>query len=162
MTAYLIAYEGFSSAGTPPPVIFDILPVTYPVRIAKIDVFAFGSTGIFIYSYSGAGLSGGTTVTPFPLRGGVASPACTAIVKTGATISGTQTLVDVMWAGTNGISQGPYGAVTTYQQGSNTFQAGYDLIIPIGSALRVQFSTSTNIAVSESIYFEEVRPFLSF
>jgi hypothetical protein len=162
MTAYVVSYDGFSSATTPPPVAYDYLATTYPIRIARIDVFAFGLTGFVLTNYSGASLSGGTSIIPLPLRGGTSSPAATTIVKTGAAISGGLTIIDTFYAGTDSLASAGLLTYTTYQQGSNSFTSGYDYIIPVGSALRFSFGTATNVVVATTVYFEEVRLNLSF
>jgi hypothetical protein len=77
------------------------------------------------------------------------------------TLSGTQTILNLTEAGTTSVSQGQYGAVWNYQYGSTSWQAGYDYIIPVGSAMQVLLPQVTG-AVIAAVYFEEVLLPLSF
>lgn len=167
MTAYVINYNG-----TPATIInYDFLPVTFAIRLARVDVYSTAGLSVALETVSGASLSGGSAVTPIPLRGGAASPACTATVKVGATLTPTPNfatdMVGEINVGQNGIATAGTLTYTTYSPGSGSYTAGYDLIIPVGSAFRIailgysggsSFAGATNMTA----YFEEVRPFLSF
>lgn len=113
MTAYALQAAGAGTIGT-----LGIIAGTKQLRLAQVKSLN-GNQYINIWRYSGAGLSGGSTVTPFPMRqGGPALSGVTAQVN--ATISGTGSLVYAEAAGT-----------------FKEYSPPFDLIIAPGSALFV-------------------------
>lgn len=143
MTAYT-AY-----ANTAGPLTLSIAPVTYPVRLAKVDgafVQASGITELFAGSkFLTSTLTGGTAVTPVALRDG--APAPTATVKSAATASGTQRQLFSQ------ITGGSTSGVAT------TYQFPFDCIIAPGNVFQLSiaaFSGSINNGTL-LIHFEELR-----
>jgi hypothetical protein len=113
-----------------------IAPVTYAIRIGAIQAYYFSTTAagnLSTYKYSPSTLSGGSAVTPIPLRDGAA--AALATVKSGATPSGTQRQL-------SGLVVPPNGQAST--------KFVYDLIIQPGSVFHV-----TSTTASGDIQFEE-------
>ena len=154
MTTYIAANK-FGTSGSPT---LGVAAGTYPVRIVRIEFF--GAQGIppnstpayaYVYNYTGASFSGGTTITPVPMRGG--APPSTATAKYGYTsLSGTKSFLTIISTG------GGSGASTT----SYTFP--FDYILPPGSALSTdgQITLNTSVAWAVAIYYEELRLASSF
>jgi hypothetical protein len=169
MTAYA-ALGAFSSGAA--GYLIGVKPVTYPVRIAKLDLTSLGIVTPSIYHYKTSSLSSGATVTPLPLRGG--APASTVICKsalTPANISGTPTLIALLSAGgVHSIGVDAGGAqelVADWGSGSYTFP--FDYIVAVGDAFVCAVSTSAGSGSSSpatagylTIYFEELRLSWSF
>ena len=92
MTGYTASVVQTTTFSTSPVATVAITPVTYQIRIAKIEAYIGGSySSVFpefkVSKYLGGSVSGGTTVTPRPLRDG--APSSSATVKSGVTPSGT-------------------------------------------------------------------------
>lgn len=143
MTSYEAAkYFGSTSTLTAS---MAILAGSQQMRIVKIEAALGGqaSVPISLFRYSGAGLSGGTALTPGPLRDG-ASPAL-ATVKTNPTISGTSTLLNTQLIAAN----------ATF-----LYQFAFDVLIAPGSAFYV-LNTVTTVAAGANLFslavqFEEL------
>jgi hypothetical protein len=110
----------------------------YPIKLISI-LLTVGTTAsdYAVTMYSGATLSAGSVITPFPLRGG--APAASATARSGAP-TGTSTPLKV--TGANNAAN----TVLTYTTPAN-------LIIPSGSALGVVLNPSWLIIV----YFDELE-----
>lgn len=105
---------------------------TYPIRIATIAAPTSGAGGYFIYLVSSITLSGGTSVTPVPLRAG--APASTATCQVGAaTVSGSSLSLDVAT--------------------SAAWTPAFDLIVAPGAGIKVTVGASAYVI----FYFEEIR-----
>lgn len=84
MTAYFLKYQNNS------PINIGIMATTNAIRVANLSYSVVGGSAV-VSRYTGAALSGGTAITPLPYRdGGLPS---TVIVKAGATVSGTATVL---------------------------------------------------------------------
>lgn len=94
MTAYVAFIGGAITFGTPLTQTIAIQPVTYNVRLAKIEVAVSGAIAsggaipaLTVFKYIGGTVTGGSALTARALRDG--APATTATVKSGTTPSGT-------------------------------------------------------------------------
>lgn len=140
MTAYSIPTGNPTTVG--------VIAVTYQLRITKIEVVANSSPWLNIFRYTSAGLSGGSSVTPVPMRQG--APAATATAKSGASATGTGTLI------------------LTRGAGSIDYQWPFDLLISPGSGLFLVGAVSSGSTTvsgslgSVTLYFEEPRLTRSF
>src|ERR1700756_1973050 len=74
-----------------------VLAVSFPVKIARVEVWAGGIAYVTISKNTSASLSGGSTISSIPLRGG--APTATAVAKSGCTITGTSTFLTKFTAG---------------------------------------------------------------
>lgn len=156
MTTY-VAARNFAQTGVPS---LGVLAGTYPVRIAQIEfygVYAAGGTSpatsvaTSVYNCTGASFSGGTTITPVPMRGG--APASTATAKYSySSMSGTKSFLTI-------ITAGGAGSATT-----STYTFPFDYIIPPGNAIDVsaQGTLSSQYAWAVAVYYEELRLAWSF
>lgn len=123
---------------------------TYPMRISKIEAYyQIATVGAqpalyTISNYAGATLSGGSVVTPFPLRGGVTAAAGSARGGSGTSVSGTSTFLTEFSA--------PVFTVSSYQ-----FPFNY--ILNPGSAIFVTTGGSggTPITWMLAVFYEELR-----
>lgn len=146
MTAYVSAASAVTLAVSPSS--------SFKVRIARIEAVgaaAAGGSNIVSYSailYPSSTPTGGTTLTPIAMRNG--SPAATATVKSGATVSGTNVLIHSEF----NESIGTGTAVSMNSQ----YTFPFDLILASGSTLLL----APNAAVSVIVYFEELRDTWSF
>lgn len=163
MTAYT-ALGSFANGGTNQ--FFGIKPVTYPVRIARIDMAANGAVQFVFYHYKTSNLTGGTTVTPLPLRGG--APASTVTCKTLMTTSnftGTGTIIVTQIVGSYHQTTDSLGAITTTPDpGSSNYSFPFDYIVAVGDSFVCQVVTNATTPTSggASVYFEELRLSWSF
>ncbi len=135
-----------------------VLAGTYPVRISKIEFWGSrvvgGTTGTQIVYASvthcaGASFSGGTSITPLPMRGG--APPSTATVKYGySSVSGTKSFLTIISTGSPGPSGSPSTANYTFP---------FDYILAPGSAIDVNgggtLDNTYNWAIN--IFYEELR-----
>lgn len=167
MTAYT-AYGSASSAGAP---VFALKPVTYPIRIARIDMAANGWVTFVFYHKPAATISGGTTVTPLPLRGG--APASTITCRSGlaaTTIStGTTTITSMVVGSESTMDNGAGGVNWIAQPGSQQYSLPFDYIVAIGDVFIVYIATAAAngsftpaTSGSAAVYFEELRLSWSF
>lgn len=110
----------------------------YPIKILNIQL-TVGTTAsdYAVTEYSAATLSGGSAITPFPLRGG--APAASATARSAAP-TGTSTVLKATGA------NNPVGTIVTYTPPAS-------LIIPSGSAIGVTLTPSYLIIV----YFDELE-----
>lgn len=145
----MTGYSAYATAGG--ALTLSIAPVTYQVRVAKLEatfVVAASNSGVLMsaYRYSSSSLSGGSVVTPAPFRDGAA--AATAVVKSGATASGTQKTL---------TSQGSLGS----QFGSfQTYSFTFDVILSPGGVFQFAAANGVSGSLSSSslvIHFEELH-----
>jgi len=140
MTTYVV----YASSGSPATVNeVAIKAVSYPVKIARIDV-SFSTAGfVTAYRYAGATLTGGSTLTPAALRDG--APASTVSAKSGVTTSGTSTIIN------------------SFGSSSGSFSYPFDVIIQPGNALRLNHyqlpagGGSASPVYLFTVYYEEIR-----
>lgn len=153
MTAYIISGSGAT-------VTLTVAPGTdYPVRIAKIEVggydFQTVSSGGYVGAsvgygsgvYTGGVLTGGTAITPLPMRSG--SPAATATARSGGSVSGT--FVDI-----HAEEQVQYAAGAASAALNSTYSPAFDLILESGSTFYLSAFSGTSVDCA-AIYFEELR-----
>lgn len=158
MTAYTATFTNWPavSAG----ISLGVIAGTYPCRIARIEITCGFGAFYEVLNYSGAAFSGGTTVTPLPLRGG--APATTATAKSSMTMTGTATLITAPHVGTTQVS----GTTTTGVPETLAYDFPFDYIIPTGSGIYVTnlpFNSSTSPTINSlAIYYEELRLSWSF
>jgi hypothetical protein len=152
MTAY-VANTGVSSSGS-----LTVTPVSSEIRIAQVSFnSADGGTGsgntIQCSTYLVGGTSGGTAVTPLPMRQG--APAATATSKSGATWTSITNVLSVVTGSgpTLTYTDGTTGYYTTTVSGA--WQPPFDLIISPGTTLYAQ--ANGNSGVFLFIHFEELR-----
>lgn len=129
-----------------------IKAVNYEVRIlhAEFQNLVQNSTSGWLIIWSdinvctGATLSGGTAVTPAPMRGG--STAASAQCKSGS--------VSVSWATMSAVSHTMSTAPTF-----STWDPPADIILAVGSALYIAGASGniTNDNLTINVYFEELR-----
>lgn len=90
MTSYEAGAAGVALLG--------VKAVTYQIRLIRFEFFTSSSATTVTFSrYSGISFSGGATVTPLPFRADAAASVVTA--KSGATVSGTQSIFIVQSGG---------------------------------------------------------------
>lgn len=154
MTAYAAS---FTTSVSPASGILTITPgATYQVRVARIEVSAPGvtiagaPTVIAMKVYPSSTPTGGTTLTPLPMRGG--APASTATVKSGASISGTNVVLHQEGATDS-------GGVGSSRDINTTYSSPFDLILSSGSALSLSFDSPYGSGWTWTlvVYFEELR-----
>lgn len=155
MTTYVVT-RNFAGSGVPS---IGVLAVTYPIRVSRVEFYG-GLAGsspsppttvvTFVNNISGAGFSGGTSITPLPMRGG--APPSTATSKYGYTSSGTKVFLAPISAGG--------GAGPT----SSNYSFPFDYIVPPGSAVDVSQAGSLTSSYTwmVAIYYEELRLAWSF
>lgn len=110
-----------------------VVAVTWPIRIIRADLAIAGQ--LQVTRVTGASLSGGTAVTPSPMRQLPGVPAALSTSKNGATVSGTS----------NDLGTYP----TTYQPAT-------DLFIGVGSAFTA-LVPGTLASSNVEIIYEEVH-----
>jgi hypothetical protein len=135
--------------------VMGLKPVTYPVRIARIDLVnsSVSLQFVFFYINTGSTLSGGSALDIFPMRGG--SPAATALARLGSsslTFSGTKIILT--------RTDMPGGGYSTYtgadlSVGTASLQTPTDLTIVPGTVFQIDGLISG--FVTATIYFEELR-----
>jgi len=124
-----------------------------PARIIKCEITAAYGAGTLTY-YAGGSLSGGSTVTPFPLRGG--APASTQTVKSitpSGTPSGTPTLLTEFIAGSYSMD-GPSGT-TVFHSGTGSYTFPADFIVTAGDALDMVCGGEGGFVAL--LYYEELK-----
>lgn len=158
MTAYGVAAP--TANGSNIGATLAVIPsVTWPVRIVRIECnMVTGSTSPFLqYSvvvYTGATLSGGSSIIPFPMRRITGVPAALATAKSGSTISG----------GTNVVFHGEIQESTAvspaiaYLNMNSSYSFPFDLIVASGSIIWVPVVSSGTTTISSLVvYFEELH-----
>lgn len=148
MTTYAVTLTTSTSA------VLTVVPSsTYQVRIARIEGYATGapSAGTPTYSvavYPGNTPTGGSTLTPLIMRSG--APTATAAVKSGATISGTNTTLH---------AEGTLADFTTgtYNPINSNYNFPFDLILSSTGTLVVGLQGNSGGPMSVTVYFEELR-----
>ena len=155
MTAYAASYNFTNSAGT--PFVYFTLQANspFPVKLRRIDAWADGESWYYIYNYSGMSVSGGTSITPVPIRGG--APTATATVKAGGTASGTSSLLTTMNSGSSSFVIIGTGHTIEYAPGNSQWATPFDYIIPVGSGVSVAMQVPTNLISTTTFYWEELR-----
>lgn len=156
MTAYVVeaswAAPGSGSSGTA----FTVVPgPTFPVRIARFEVWANGQLTAAPSHVTSAHVTGGTAVTPMALRGG--APASTASVTTGATVSGTQHIMSILSAGSTQFTIIGTSHTNTYTPGTSNYTWPFDYILIPGEAFTVSLSAFNFLSIYATIYYEELR-----
>lgn len=124
-----------------------LCPGPYSTRIVRVELFA-GYVLFDLYHHSGASISGGSTIIPLPMRAG--GPDSTQVVKSGATVSGTTTLL------TRTVGGSVSGSAAVF--GSTQYEFPISYILAPGSAFRVAFATvNDSTSAFVKVYYEELR-----
>jgi hypothetical protein len=146
MTAYVVGQTFTNGQG------IVLTANQFEVRVGRIELFATSETFYTITGYSGAG-SGGSVLTPLPLRGG--APACTAFTRTGFQAAGTESFFTEISVGTH--ERNPDNSISGVPA-SSSYDFPFDYILRPGSSVAIE------ILLSESgekqvitVYFEELR-----
>lgn len=152
----MTAYAASVSAATGSLALTVTPSATYQVRIAKVESSGIlvngGYATVTLRIYPSGTPSGGTTVTPFVMRGG--APAATASAKSGAAVSGSPIVLHIEAA-----SGGDPAANVTYVSLNSSYSFPFDLILSAGSTLQALLTDNTTGLISPTVvvYFEELR-----
>jgi len=146
MTAYALS-NFFGQTNVTNPTTMALKAGTYSLKIAQVEAAPCTSTLLpfAIYHYTGATLSGGTTITPAPLRDG--APAASASAKINPTITGTSSLLHAEFQNSTALL---------------SYKFPFVVIIAPGNAILLSTTQTTtgsgayNI-LAANIYFEELR-----
>lgn len=127
--------------------------VTYPIKIARIDIYndiEGEALGVDLELHTGSTLSGGSSLTIIPMRDG--SPSATASARVGSlSYSGvTQTLTNLVISAT---STGQLGFSTSV--GQSSIQPVLDLVIEPNTVFSI--AGFVNGQSGATVYFEELR-----
>jgi hypothetical protein len=156
MTAYAASFT--VNTGTVGTATLGITPGSFDVRLAQVsvagEVLTTASGGNYGINYAASFypssvLSGGSTVTPVPLRSGAA--AATTIAKSGATISGSSMVLREAYQKGGG---GNAAAAL-----NDAYTPPFDVILKAGATLWVtsSFSGSGGGDTTVTFYFEELH-----
>lgn len=131
---------------------------TYPCRIRQIEYFGGSNSQFQIINYVSPSYTGGTAITPLPMRGGAPASTATAKVNVRSIPTGTASPLNVQVVGAP-------GAAGTTVPGSTNYSFPFDYILPPGSAVFAQVlpglvTNFWNYCIN--IYYEELRLSFSF
>lgn len=150
MTAYVVASTQNFPVQASGTLYLAIRAGSFEVKINRVEYGVLGGQGSILpalYRYAGSTISGGTALTPPPLRQG--APAATATARMGAlTLAGTQSYFTHISAALGG------GSMSNYTP-------AYDITISPGSAFVMAggYANQGNgtITFAMNAYFEELR-----
>jgi hypothetical protein len=158
MSTYSITLPVVVNAGTPAYVI-GIKPNTYEMRFTQLVAANIGTNYIEIdfYRQTGSTLSGGSAVTPTPLRDG-AQP-CSATARYGAslTVSGTALPLFLVYENSASGSVSYYGGLESESAGAVTGSSPLPITVAPGGVFYVTFSSAYTLYTYVTIFFEELR-----
>lgn len=150
MTAYVAGFGIGGAGGVLAASQIGLLANTYQIRIVKVEFFTINNVNHnpVLYKISSFGMTGGTTITPTPIREGSAPSAATAKAGTTNISTAAQSLITV--SGTASLVHEESG------QTQMTYQFPFDLILSPGSGFFSQVGAGPGSAGSGYCYFMAV------
>jgi len=162
MTTYSVTNAPFAFGNTSVTQWVGVRAGSYELKVSQIEFTGWNYNHFYVlasaYRYTGATLSGGTAITPAPLREG--SAPATATARAGGSVTGTQIRLSSQYTGGSGNpTPGTNPPVNTF---GLTMNYPFDLTIAAGSAVAIgiyNYTTGSGASGqgSVTIYFEELR-----